>query len=137
METQRKTNFNLVLDLPPHFFFFKILLFPPSVASEMPSINCRPVETHRGLLRVITMSQFEGKNFGSAGIRLSSPRSRVSQNEKRPYCNCEKIQNSWPGFIYNGSKLFNMLPPQTRETKDTNTFKTMMKNWIWENIPSY
>jgi hypothetical protein len=32
---------------------------------------------------------------------------------------------------------FNMLPPQMRQTKDTNTFKTMVKNWIWENIPSY
>ena len=41
------------------------------------------------------------------------------------------------GFTYNGAKLFNMLPPQTREIKDPNTFKTMMKNWIWENIPSY
>ena len=30
-----------------------------------------------------------------------------------------------------------MLPPQMRETKDPNTFKTMMKNWIWEKIPSY
>ena len=29
----------------------------------------------------------------------------------------------------NGAKLINMLPPQMRETEDTNTFKTM--------IPSY
>ena len=27
------------------------------------------------------------------------------------------------------------LPPQMRETKDPNTFKTMMNNWIWDNIP--
>ena len=26
---------------------------------------------------------------------------------------------------------------QMRQTKDTNTFKTMVKNWIWEKIPSY
>ena len=37
------------------------------------------------------------------------------------------------GFTHNGAKLFNMLPSQMRETKDSNTFKTMMKNWIWEN----
>ena len=41
------------------------------------------------------------------------------------------------GFTYNGAKLFNMLPPQTREIKHPNAFKTEMKNWIWENIPSY
>ena len=47
------------------------------------------------------------------------------------------IQLKCMGFTYNGAKLFNMLPPQTREIKDPNTFKTVMKNWIWENIPSY
>ena len=41
------------------------------------------------------------------------------------------------GFTYSGAKLFNILPPQMRETKDPNTFKTMMKNWIWENTTSY
>ena len=30
----------------------------------------------------------------------------------------------------NGAKLFNMLPPQMRQTKDSNNFKTMVKNWI-------
>ena len=42
----------------------------------------------------------------------------------------EKPKLKCMGFTYNGAKLFNMLPPQMRETKDTNTFKTMMKNWI-------
>ena len=41
------------------------------------------------------------------------------------------------GFTYNGEKLFNTLPPQMRESKDPNPFKTMMKNWIWEKITSY
>ena len=41
------------------------------------------------------------------------------------------------GFTYNGAKLFNMLTPQMRQTKDTNTFKTIVKNLIWGNIPSY
>ena len=49
----------------------------------------------------------------------------------------EKPKLKCMGYTYNGAKLFNMLPPQMRETKDTNTFKTMVKNWIWENIPSY
>ena len=49
----------------------------------------------------------------------------------------EKPKLKCMGFTYNGAKLFNMLPPQMSETKDPNNFKTMMKNWIWDNIPSY
>ena len=41
------------------------------------------------------------------------------------------------GFTYNGAKLFNMLPCQGRETKNPDIFKTLSKEWIWENIPSY
>ena len=40
-------------------------------------------------------------------------------------------------FIYNGAKLFNMLPIQMKKTENPNTFKTLTKDWIWENIPSY
>ena len=60
-------------------------------------------------------------------------RSITNKNLKVP----EKPKLKCEGFTYNGAKLFNMLPPQTREIKDPNTFKTMVKNWIWENIPSY
>ena len=60
-------------------------------------------------------------------------RSITNKNLKVP----EKPKLKCMGFTYNGAKLFNMLPPQTREIKDPNTFKTVMKNWIWENIPSY
>ena len=49
----------------------------------------------------------------------------------------EKPKLKCMGFTYNGAELFNMLPTQMRETKDPNNFKTMMKNWIWDNIPSY
>ena len=41
------------------------------------------------------------------------------------------------GFTYNGSKLFNLLPIHIRETLNPNTFKSLTKKWIWENIPSY
>ena len=60
-------------------------------------------------------------------------RSITNKNLKVP----EKPKLKCMGFTYNGAKLFNMLPPQTREIKDPKTFKTMMKNWIWENIPSH
>ena len=49
----------------------------------------------------------------------------------------QNLDKNASGFTYNGAKLLNMLPPQTREIKDPNTFKTVMKKWIWENIPSY
>ena len=49
----------------------------------------------------------------------------------------EKPKLKCLGFTYNGAKLFNMLPIQIRETKDSNTFKTLTKEWIWEKIPSY
>ena len=40
------------------------------------------------------------------------------------------------GFTYNGSKLFNMLPRNIRETANPDTFKNLTKDWIWKNIPS-
>ena len=49
----------------------------------------------------------------------------------------EKPKLKCLGFIYNGAKLFNMLPIQMKKTENPNTFKNMTKDWIWENIPSY
>ena len=40
------------------------------------------------------------------------------------------------GFTYNGSKLFNLLPIQIRETLNQNFLKSLTKKWIWENIPA-
>ena len=48
-----------------------------------------------------------------------------------------KLQLKCLGFTYNGAKLFNMLPIKMKKMEDPNTFKTMTKDWIWENIPSY
>ena len=49
----------------------------------------------------------------------------------------EKPKLKCLGFTYNGAKLFNMLPIQMKKIENPNTFKTMTKDWIWENIPSY
>ena len=57
--------------------------------------------------------------------RSQSPRATIVPEKPKLKC---------MGFTYNGAKLLNMLPPQMRETKDSNTFKTLM---IWEKIPSY
>ena len=40
------------------------------------------------------------------------------------------------GFTYNGSRLYNKLPKDLRETPNPHTFKTLTKEWIWKNIPS-
>ena len=40
-------------------------------------------------------------------------------------------------FTYFGAKLYNMLPNTIKETRNTTTFKALIKKWIWEKIPSY
>ena len=49
----------------------------------------------------------------------------------------EKPKLKCLGFTYNGAKLFNMLPIKMKKVEDPSAFKTMTKEWIWENIPSY
>ena len=49
----------------------------------------------------------------------------------------EKPKLKCLGFTYDGAKLFNMLPIQMKKIENPNTFKTMTKDWTWENIPSY
>ena len=41
------------------------------------------------------------------------------------------------GFTYCGAKIFNSLSIKIRETQDSTIFKELVKNWIWEEIPSY
>ena len=58
----------------------------------------------------------------------------ITQNDlkvpERPKLNCI-------GFTYTHAKLFNKLPNTLRETSDPKTFKSAVKTWIWEKIPSY
>ena len=49
----------------------------------------------------------------------------------------EKPKLKYLGFTYNGAKLFNMLPLKMKKMEDPNTFKTITKDWIWENTPAY
>ena len=49
----------------------------------------------------------------------------------------EKPKLKCLGFTYNGAKLFNMLPIQMKKTENPDTYKSMTKEWIWKNIPSY
>ena len=57
--------------------------------------------------------------------------------KKNKYKKFKKPKLKCLGFTYNGAKLFNMLPIKMKQMEDPNTFKTMTKDWIWENIPSY
>ena len=46
----------------------------------------------------------------------------------KPKENCE-------GFSYSGSKVWNTLPVEIRSIKNAETFKTHVKNHIWEQVP--
>ena len=52
---------------------------------------------------------------------LTSVSNKVLKVPEKPKWKCL-------GFTYNGARLFNMLPLQIRETKDTNAFKEMEKD---------
>ena len=41
------------------------------------------------------------------------------------------------GFSHHAAKIFNLLPINTRNCTDSDSFKLQVKAWIWENIPSY
>ena len=49
----------------------------------------------------------------------------------------EKPVKNCTGFTYIGAKLFNKLPCNIKETSNPCTFKSLIKTWIWKNIPSY
>ena len=60
-------------------------------------------------------------NRYSTEQQLPKYRSITNKDLKVP----EKPKLKCMGFTYNEAKFFNMLPPQMRETKDSNTLKTM------------
>ena len=68
--------------------------------------------------------------FNEMNCRL---RSQTNNELKVP----EKPKHKCTGFTYIGSKLYNMVPKNIRETQNPTNFKTLTKKWIWETIPSY
>ena len=73
------------------------------------------------------------KKWTNIGEKKYSLRNITNNDLKVP----EKPKLKCLGFTYNGAKMFIMLPFQMREAKTLNAFKTMSKDWIWKNIPSY
>ena len=41
------------------------------------------------------------------------------------------------GFTFHAAKMWNQLPVNIKELKDSNLFKVKIKNHIWETIPQY
>ena len=46
------------------------------------------------------------------------------------------LRRKCTGFTYCGAKIFNNLPNNIRETQDSIIFKKLVKNWIWDEVPS-
>ena len=66
-------------------------------------------------------------------LNMYSLRSSVRNDVKIP----EKPSTKCIGFTYTSAKLFNILPSETKETLNQNSFKAKIKKWIWQEIPSY
>ena len=60
-------------------------------------------------------------------------RSSTNNDVKIP----EKPSKKCTGFSYSGAKLFNILPGDIKKCLNSNKFKSMIKEWIWREIPSY
>ena len=69
-------------------------------------------------------------NFATCTSKYFSEALNLETTNPQPKLKCL-------GFTYNGAKLFNMLPIKLKKVEDPSAFKTMTKEWIWENIPSY
>ena len=61
-----------------------------------------------------------------------SQRKTVKNDLKVPV----KAKKKCTGFSYCGAKIYNLLPTNIKETENPENFKTMVKAWIWNNIPS-
>ena len=58
---------------------------------------------------------------------------RSEKEQKVP----KKPKKKCTGFSYCGAKLFNKLPSEIKESKNSHKFKSQTKAWIWKNIPAY
>ena len=82
------------------------------------------------------------KNAASDQIKTKWLNKHENNYSLRSSANCklkipEKPSMKCTCFTYNGAKLYNMLPHNTKEADNTNIFKALVKKWIWQKIPSY
>ena len=99
------------------------------------SVNQLPIyhiilETYN-ITRNLASEQIQTKSTETE--KKYSLRSLANHDLKVP----EKPNSKCVGFSYFGAKIFNKLPRAIKETKNSANFKTMIKVWIWNHIPSY
>ena len=49
----------------------------------------------------------------------------------------DRVRVNCTGFTYHGAKLFNFLPNEIRNCTNQDTFKSRVKKWLWDHVPSY
>ena len=82
------------------------------------------------------------RNSSSEEIKRKWTKENDNTYTLRSNSNCDQKIPPKPkakslGFSYNGSKLFNKLPPSLKKAETLKLFKSLVKTWIWENIPSF
>ena len=82
------------------------------------------------------------RNFSSEQIRvkwdIDNENKYMSRRSFKTYLKVpQKPSPKCINFSYVGAKLFNMLPDNIRETSKSSIFKNLIKDWIWNHIPSY
>ena len=86
---------------------------------------------------LICKSKDKSKLNANRNLKLIERKYALRSTTKKQLNVPEKPKLKCLGFTYNGAKLFNMLPIKLKKVEDPSAFKTMTKEWIWENIPSY
>ena len=84
------------------------------------------------VVRNSTSEQIKSK-WEARDVSKYTLRSKTKSTLKVP----EKPIKSCDGFTYQGSKLYNILPCNIKESSNPSIFKYLTRNWIWKNIPSY
>ena len=84
-----------------------------------------------------------GKTYIQKGTRIS----KISSEDVNKSAaiatferDSEKIRDFYTHFglmIDSEDKLFNKLPSEIKEIKNSKKFKALTKAWIWRNIPAY
>ena len=87
-------------------------------------------ETVSTTRNTIVKSKWENKKVNTCSMSF---RSSTNYDVKIP----ETPSKKCTGFSYSGAKLFNILPGEIKKCLNSNKFKSMIRNWIWQEIPSY
>ena len=79
-------------------------------------------------------------NYSSEKIKLKwsdKPDNEYFLRNEKEQKGQKKPKKKCTGFSYCGAKLFNKLPSEIKEIKNSIKFKALTKAWVWKNIPAY